>query len=200
MYYGPQICSDCRRSFYEIKIQLMTILQASGEPFKKVARQWWHLVFFHPMIGENRQLVTNEPVEFEKEAVEVQVCRKITGCFRGIYRIHPDLIKENRRMSTRNRSDLQTLGSQPVMPKNLPDYCMLPSDLWTEENSITQEQRTFPCWYSSLMISCAAATKAAVVYRRLFEVLTLLHSFIRSFVHAEIIFPPKPGFERGKLI
>jgi hypothetical protein len=33
------------------------------------------------MIGENRQLVTNEPVEFEKSPVEVQDCRKITGHF-----------------------------------------------------------------------------------------------------------------------
>ena len=31
-------------------------------------------------------------------------------------------MKENRRMSTCNRLDLQTLGSQPVMPKNLPDH------------------------------------------------------------------------------
>ena len=30
------------------------------------------------MIRENRQLVTNEPVEFEKEPLEVQGCRKIT--------------------------------------------------------------------------------------------------------------------------
>ena len=29
------------------------------------------------MIGENRQLVTNEPVEFEEEPVEVKDCRKI---------------------------------------------------------------------------------------------------------------------------
>ena len=57
------------------------------------------------MIGENRQLVTNEPVE-------VQDCRKITDIFRGIYRIYPNLIKENRRMWTWNRLDLGTLGSQ----------------------------------------------------------------------------------------
>ena len=31
-------------------------------------------------------------------------------------------MKENRRMSTCNRLDLQTLESQPVMPKNLPDH------------------------------------------------------------------------------
>jgi hypothetical protein len=79
----------------------MTLLQASREPFKKVARQWRHLVFFHPMIEENRQLVTNEPVEFEKDAVEAQDCRKITDRFRGNYRVHPILMKENRRMSTR---------------------------------------------------------------------------------------------------
>ena len=45
------------------------------------------------MIGENRQLVTNEPVEFEEYPVEGQDCRKITDQFRGIYRIYPNLIK-----------------------------------------------------------------------------------------------------------
>ena len=44
--------------------------------------------------------------------------------FRGFYRINPDLIKENWRMSTYNRLDLQALGSQPVMPKNLPGHWM----------------------------------------------------------------------------
>ena len=39
------------------------------------------------MIGANRQLVTDEPVEFEKQPVEVGDCRKITDHFRGIYRI-----------------------------------------------------------------------------------------------------------------
>ena len=37
----------------------------------------------------------------------------------------PNLIKGNRRMSTCNRSDLQTLGSQPVMPNILPDHWLL---------------------------------------------------------------------------
>ena len=41
------------------------------------------------MIGENQQLVTNEPVEFEKSSVEVQDYKKITNHFRGIYRIYP---------------------------------------------------------------------------------------------------------------
>ena len=36
------------------------------------------------MIGENRHLVTNEPVEFEKYPVEAQDYREITGHFRGI--------------------------------------------------------------------------------------------------------------------
>ena len=36
-----------------------------------------------------------------------------------------NLIKENRRMSSCNRLDLQTLGSQPIMPKNLPDHWSL---------------------------------------------------------------------------
>ena len=76
------------------------------------------------MVRENRQLVTDEPVEFEKQPVEVQDCMKITRHFRGIYRIyHPNLIKDNRRMSTCNQLDLQTLGSPMIMPKNLPNQC-----------------------------------------------------------------------------
>jgi hypothetical protein len=75
------------------------------------------------MIGENRQLVRNELVEFDKEPVEIQDCMKIIDHFRGIYGIYPNLIKENRRMSTCNWFELQTLGSQPIMPKNLLDHC-----------------------------------------------------------------------------
>ena len=74
------------------------------------------------MIGENRQRVTDEPVEFEENPVEVQDCRKRTDHFQGIYRIYPNLTNENWRMSTCNRLDLQTLGSRPLMLKNLPDH------------------------------------------------------------------------------
>ena len=35
------------------------------------------------MIRENRQLVTNKPVEFENKPVEVQGCMKFTDHFRG---------------------------------------------------------------------------------------------------------------------
>ena len=41
------------------------------------------------MIGENRQLVTYEPVEFEKKPAEVQDCMKITDHFRDLCRIYP---------------------------------------------------------------------------------------------------------------
>ena len=39
------------------------------------------------MNGENRPLVTGEPVEFEKSQVEVQDFRKITHHFRGMWNI-----------------------------------------------------------------------------------------------------------------
>ena len=39
------------------------------------------------MNGENRPLITDEPVEFEKLPVEVQDFRKIADHFRGIYGI-----------------------------------------------------------------------------------------------------------------
>ena len=50
-----------------------------------------------PMIRENRQLATIEPVEVEKSPV-VEDCMKITDHFREIYRIYPNLRKETRRM------------------------------------------------------------------------------------------------------
>ena len=45
-----------------------------------------------------------------------------TSHFKQIYRIYPDSIKENRRMSIYNRLALQTLESQPIMPKLLSDH------------------------------------------------------------------------------
>jgi hypothetical protein len=74
------------------------------------------------MIGENRQLVTNESAEFEKLPAKIQDCKVVIDHLRGIYRIHPNLIKENQRMSTWNRLDLQTLGSRLIVPKILPDH------------------------------------------------------------------------------
>ena len=45
------------------------------------------------MIGENRQLVTDERVAFEKQPlIEVQDFMRITDHFRGIYKIHLKLI------------------------------------------------------------------------------------------------------------
>ena len=53
------------------------------------------LEWLSPMIGENWQLVTDEPVEFEKELVEVQDSKrnKIADHLRGIYGIYPNLMK-----------------------------------------------------------------------------------------------------------
>ena len=74
------------------------------------------LKYEEQMNRENRLLVTDEPVE-------VQDFKKITNPSRRIYRIYIKLIKKIRKMSTCNQLDLETLGSQPVMPKNLPGHC-----------------------------------------------------------------------------
>ena len=55
--------------------------------------------------------------------------------FRGICRIHPNLIEGYCRMWTCNRLGLQTLGSQPVIFKNLPDHWF-----WLE-NSLKVKQK-----------------------------------------------------------
>jgi hypothetical protein len=76
-----------------------------------------------------------------EEPVEVQECRRITDHFRGSYRIYPKLIKENRRMSTCNRLDLETLGSQPIVPKNLPNHCfggVFGDGFWTLSFGLSQ--------------------------------------------------------------
>ena len=46
------------------------------------------------MIGENRQLVTDKPVEFEKQPVEAQTFWRTTDHFKGNCRVYPNLIKE----------------------------------------------------------------------------------------------------------
>ena len=88
------------------------------------------------MIRENQQFVANEPVECEDLSLEVQTYKKITNKIEGNYRIYPNLIKGNWRMSTCDRLDLQTLGSQPDMFKNLPDHCNL-DNLWVSQSSTT---------------------------------------------------------------
>ena len=65
--------------------------------------------------GRTGKLVTDELVERKKPVEVHQDCRKIPDHFRSIYRIYPNVIKENRRTSTCNRLDLQTPGSQPVI-------------------------------------------------------------------------------------
>ena len=59
---------------------------------------------------ENRHIVADEPVEFEKWPVEVQDFRKFTDHFRGIYRIYIKVLKKTRKMSTCNRLDSNTFG------------------------------------------------------------------------------------------
>ena len=77
-----------------------------------------------PMIGENRQLVTKEPVEVWEISGWSKTAGKLLIILEKFYRIYPNLIKENRSMSICNRLDLQTLGPQPViMPRNLLDHC-----------------------------------------------------------------------------
>ena len=43
------------------------------------------------MVGENRQLVTDEPIEFEKQPVQVHDYMKITDHPRGSYRNKPQI-------------------------------------------------------------------------------------------------------------
>jgi hypothetical protein len=60
-------------------------------------------------------------------------CSRLQENYRSLQRnlwLIPQINIENRRMSTCNPLDLQTLGSQPIMPKNLPDHWEWPHMLW----------------------------------------------------------------------
>ena len=75
-----------------------------------------------PLSGENWQLVTDVPVEFKKWPVEVWDFRRITDQFRGIYRIYLKWIKQNWKISTCNRLDLDSLGSWTDHVQKLPRH------------------------------------------------------------------------------
>ena len=63
-----------------VRLRLMSVLVEYPEAF--IVGGIGHL---EPALGESRRLVTDEPVEFEKEPVEVPDFRRISDHFRGIY-------------------------------------------------------------------------------------------------------------------
>ena len=75
------------------------------------------------MNGENQEFVTDEPDEFEKLPVDVRDFVKVTNHVRRICKIHVKLVKENRKITTCNQLNLETLGSGLIMHKNLPGRC-----------------------------------------------------------------------------
>jgi hypothetical protein len=80
-------------------------------------------VWFVTLFEENWRLVTNEPAEFEKQPVEVGDLRRITDCFRRIYRLYLKWKKAYQKMPTCNWLDLESLGSWPtVYARKLPGH------------------------------------------------------------------------------
>ena len=70
-------------------------------------------------------------------------------------RIYPTLMKENRRMSTCNRLDLQTLGSQPIMSKNLPHHCsklIVPRNLPGHGSGASLNVVVYIMWFTCLLL------------------------------------------------
>ena len=46
-------------------------------------------------------------------------------------------------MSTCNQLDLHTLGSQPVLPKNLPDHCLTLLKIWHKISQVIGDGRPY---------------------------------------------------------
>jgi hypothetical protein len=63
------------------------------------------------MIGENWQLITNEPVDLRNNWLKLKTAEKLLIISEIFIEYTSGLIKENRRMSTCKRLDLQTQGS-----------------------------------------------------------------------------------------
>ena len=101
----------------------------------------WSEAQFWIINGNNRPLVTDERVELEKQPFEAQYFRRITLHYRRIYRIHPiQQRKPERRITTCNRLDLETLGVWPIMPKNLSDHRF-------RKIEVTSSPLLLPPWY-----------------------------------------------------
>ena len=112
-FLGLLICRDpsvCKFNRLHVDI-LRFSFNKSGYSLKIPLKRW--VIFLHSW--------TSTGFSSNSTGLSVTNCRFspiIAHLFRGIYRLYPDLLKENRRMSTCNRLDLQTLGSPPIyMPK-----------------------------------------------------------------------------------
>ena len=92
-----------------------------------------------------------------------QDCKKFTDHLRRIYRIYLNLIKGNQRMWTWNQLDLQALGCQPLMLRNLPDHWVLHRVLletWHAPQRPLSQMSHLPDWitptyvWEELAVSC----------------------------------------------
>jgi hypothetical protein len=102
---------------------------------------WKHyLRFERSMIGESRQLVTDEPVEFEKSSAG-KLAIILEECIEYNY---PSFIKEQQRMSTCNRLDLQTLRMSTDCAQKSPRSLWLIMPKYLPQNSPRTLNETHP--------------------------------------------------------
>ena len=76
-------------------------------------------------------------------------------------------------MSTCNRLELQTLGSQPIMPKNLPDHCFqCPRVDWISRCGWSRERSQLQpatCWHRSFFLYYDIWTRSRGTHNRLLK-------------------------------
>ena len=99
------------------------------------------------MIQQNRQLVTDEPVEFlrNNQLKFIKNTGKLPIILEEMIEYTPNLVKENRRMSTCNRLDLQTLQKDKIeRQKDSQVHCHLfptnPSLFWINTQNNDREE------------------------------------------------------------
>ena len=114
------------RGKYSIWAYLSSIQHENLTPYKFVVK-----CLFKSMNGENRQL-TGWVWKTTGWSSRLHVNLPIINS-RGIYRTFSGFRKENRGMSTCHQLDLQTLGSQPYMPrKNSRSLFQMISSRWIQ--------------------------------------------------------------------
>ena len=109
------IMSSCLNNYWS-SLMIIIVYKVGSAHNKNTHVNLYTLSELGPMSGKNQQLVTDEPVEFEKLwRVEVGDFRRVSDHLRGIYGIYIKWIKKIRKMSTCNQLNLESLGSWPTI-------------------------------------------------------------------------------------
>ena len=111
------------------RIPEIAVLDHRGKPKKRALSYYLTLVravsgltWYSTMNGENRPLVTDEPVQLRNSRLKFKTSGKLPIISEESVEYTSHYQSALRKITTCNRLDLETLGSRLLMPKNLPGH------------------------------------------------------------------------------